>query len=406
MIERVAYLSLHTSPLVQPGQGDAGGMNVYIHELAQTMAARGIEVDVFTRAAGSNVAPIVEVTDRYRVIHIAAGPRHEVPISQLTESVFDFAEAVIDWAKQHDRQYDLVHSHYWLSGWAGLMVKRILELPLANSFHTLGRVKDASRRDDEPPSALVRVAAEHEVIAGSDCVIGSTPFEAEDLLDHYGADPARLCVSPPGIDHDVFHPGSQRAARESLGLGGDGPLVLFVGRIQALKAPDIAVEAFAIVQEKLPDARLLVIGGASGPGGAEELDRLRSIVAAHGLAESVTLLQPQPHAHLADYYRAADVVILPSRSETFGLVAVEAQACGIPVVAANAGGLSYAVSDTHSGFLVEHGTADDYAAKLIEVLTDADLARRLSAGAVQFAEQFSWDATADRLLELYAGITS
>lgn len=406
MIRRVAYLTLHTSPLLQPGEGDAGGMNVYIHELAQTMAGRGIEVDVFTRAASPDVEPIVRVSDKYRVIHIPAGPMHPVPISGLTDSVFEFAEAVIGWAEANDRQYDLVHSHYWLSGWAGLMVKRILDLPLANSFHTLGRVKDATRRNDEPASALVRIAAEHEVIAGSDCVIGSTPYEAEDLLDHYEADPARLCVSPPGINHEVFCPGDSSEARRELGLSTEGPIVLFVGRIQALKAPDVAVAALALVREKVEDARLVIVGGASGPGGTAELARLHAMVDGLGLVEAVTFVEPQPHEDLAKFYRAADAVILPSRSESFGLVAVEAQACGTPVVAAHAGGLSFSVADDESGFLVSPGSAENYAARLVELLSDEELAERLSKGAVEYAKQFSWEATADRLLELYAGITS
>ncbi len=406
MIKQVAYLSLHTSPLLQPGQGDAGGMNVYIHELAQTMADRGIEVDVFTRATSADLEPIVQVTPNYRVIHIPAGPLHPVPIAGLTDCVFEFAEAVIDWSKANHRNYDLVHSHYWLSGWAGLMVKRILDLPLANSFHTLGRVKDATRRDDEPASAVVRIAAEHEVIAGSDCVIGSTPYEAEDLLDHYGADPARLCVSPPGIDHDTFRPGDRPRARAELGLGENGPLLLFVGRIQALKAPDVAVEAFALVREKLDDARLVIVGGASGPGGRAELARLHAMVDGLGLRDAVVFFEPQPHDDLVTFYRAADAVILPSRSETFGLVAVEAQACGVPVVAAQAGGLSYAVADDESGFLVNPGSPENFATRILEIFTDDELAERLSKGALDYADQFSWQATADRLLELYAGITS
>lgn len=406
MIKRVAYLSLHTSPLLQPGHGDAGGMNVYIHELAQTMANRGVEVDVFTRADAPDREPVVTVSNRYRVVHIPAGPRWQVPVASLTDVVFDFAEAVIEWAKENDRRYDLVHSHYWLSGWAGLMVKRILDIPLANSFHTLGRVKDLTRRTDQPASALVRIAAEHEVIVGSDCVIGSTPYEAEDLLDHYGADPARLCVSPPGINHTIFSPGDRTAARRAAGLPPEDPLVLFVGRLQALKGPEIAVEAFSIVKAKISNARLVIVGGPSGPRGEHDERALHALVETHGLTDAVSFLPPQPHDHLANFYRAAHAVVLPSSSETFGLVAAEAQACGVPVVAANAGGLSYAVADGVSGFLVDTRAADDYAARLIEILTDDQLARRLSHGALELAAQFSWEATADRLLELYAGITS
>jgi len=400
MISRVAYLSLHTSPLLQPGSGDAGGMNVYIDELAQTMAARGIHVDVFTRATSPLVPPVVDVNEFYRVIHIAAGPMIPLPVSQLTEHVFDYAESVIDWARATGCVYDLVHSHYWLSGWAGLLVKRVLGIPLANSFHTLGRVKDATRRPGEPTSSLVRIAAEHEVIAGSDCVIGSTPLEADDLLEHYGADPTRLCVSPPGVNHDVFSPGDQAAARLALAVD-DVPTVLFVGRIQALKGIDVATEAFEMVTEAIPPAQMLILGGPSGPNGEAEAEAIRASVA--GL--NVSFSDPQPHHSLTQYYRAADVLLFPSRSESFGLVAVEAQSCATPVVAARVGGLTHAVSDGESGYLIDGWNPGDYASKVIDVLSDEALGERLSAGAAKFSENFSWDSTADRLLELYAGIT-
>lgn len=403
MISRVAYLSLHTSPLVQPGAGDAGGMNVYIDELARTMADRGVDVDVFTRRTDAESPDVVDVVDGYRVVHIDAGPAVPLPVRQLTDVVFDFAERVVEWAQRRDIAYDVVHSHYWLSGWAGLMVKRLLDIPLANSFHTLGRVKDATRRSDEPPTGLVRIAAEHEVIAGSNCVIASTKYEAEDLLSHYGADPTRLCISPPGVNHDVFRPGDRAMARRSVGLPEDVPVVLFVGRIQALKGIDVAIEAFAEVHQKLPDALLVVVGGPSGPRGTEEASR---VVARVERAElPVRFVDPVPHEALAAFYQAADVVVFPSRSESFGLVAAEAQACGIPVVAARAGGLVHAVSDRTSGILVDGWDPTDYAAALLEVLTDPDVAQRLGDGAVEFARQFSWDATATRLLELYAGIT-
>jgi len=400
MISRVAYLSLHTSPLLRPGSGDAGGMNVYINELALTMAARGIYVDVFTRATSPLLPPVVEVNDFYHVIHVAAGPTTHLPIEQLSEHVFDYAESVIDWAQARNRSYDLVHSHYWLSGWAGLLVKRILGIPLANSFHTLGRVKDAMRRADEPTTSLVRIAAEHEVIVGSDCVIGSTPLEADDLLIHYGADPARLCVSPPGVNHDTFVSGDKSAARATLGVE-DVPTMLFVGRIQALKGVDIAVAAFRQVVAKVPNAQFLILGGPSGSTGEKEERSVRHTV--DGL--NVTFIPPQPHDELTRYYQSADVLLFPSRSESFGLVAVEAQSCATPVVAASVGGLAYAVSNGESGYLVDGWDPADYADKVTSILSDRDLSERLSVGAEKFSENFSWDKTADRLLELYVSIT-
>jgi D-inositol-3-phosphate glycosyltransferase len=402
VIERVAFLSIHTSPLAAPGAGDAGGMNVYVNELATTLASRGIQVDVFTR--GSRPGEVA-VGPGYRVIQLPAGPPGPPGPEALADTVGEFAEGVARWAVRHRAAYNVLHSHYWLSGWAGLLLHEVLRVPLAISFHTLGRVKDATRRPTDPPAGLLRIAAETEVIARAGCVITSTQAEATQLIEHYSANPERLCISPPGVDHGVFRPGPRPAAREGLGLPVAGSLVLFVGRIQPLKSPDVALAAFALVANELPDARLLVIGGPSGPQGAEELDFLRAGVATAGLEDRVLLWEPLPHPALAAAYRAADVVVVPSRSESFGLVAVEAQSCGVPVVASAVGGLAHIVADGESGLLVSGWDPADYAAALRRILTDAVFAERLAAGAVANAEQFSWPATADRLLELYTGIS-
>lgn len=402
MIGRVAYLSMHTSPLLQPGSGDAGGMNVYIDELARTMADRGVEVDVYTRRHHPALPESVMVDDRYRVVYVDAGPASDLPVSKLARFVRDFADGVMKKMADQGVSPEIIHSHYWLSGWAGLVVKRELGIALANSFHTLGRVKDLTRRHDEPPASLLRIAAEHEVIEGSDCVVASTPLEAEDLMDHYGADPTRLCTSPPGVDHAVFCPGEREAARRRLGLD-DGPILLFAGRIQPLKGVDVAVETMGLLRRTMPDVRMLVVGGPSGPGGTEELHRLRARVGELGLDESVEFRRPVPHRSLADLYRAVDVLVLPSRSESFGLVAAEAQACGLPVVASRVGGLVHVVADGESGILVDGWDPMDHASAVERVLTDVGFARRLSQGAFEWAERFSWEATANRFLELYDG---
>ncbi len=400
MISNVAFLSFHTCPLVPPGSGDAGGMNVYINELASMMVSRGVKVDVFTRRTGVEDLGIVEAPGGYRVVHVTAGPLEPLPKLAGALHLSTFAAAVADFGVS----YDLVHSHYWLSGWAGLILKRRLGIPLANSFHTLGRVKDATRRADEPPESLLRIAAEHDVLAGSDCVIASTPIEAEDLLAHYGADPTRLCISPPGVNHDIFTPGDQRARRAELDLPLDAPVVLFVGRVQPLKGIDVAIDAFARIQHQHPAARLVVVGGPSGAQGQSEIRLAQASVEEAGLAGSVDFREPVGHPTLAGYYQAADVLLVPSRSESFGLVAVEAQACGLPVVAANVGGLAYAVADGESGYLVDGWNPADYAAAVNTVLDDGELAMRLSKGGIEHADHFSWEATANRFFELYDGI--
>ena len=401
MIRRVSYLSMHTSPLLQPGAGDAGGMNVYVDELARTMVTRGVDVDVFTRRHAPDLPDAVDVLPGYRVHHVDAGPAAIIPVRRLARHVRAFADGVTERMRATGPP-DVIHTNYWLSGWAGLVVKRELGIPMANSFHTLARVKDMTRRDDEPPESLLRIATEHEVIDGADCLVASTPFEAADLMEHYGADPSRLCMSPPGVDHTVFAPGSRDEARMRLGLG-PGRLVLFVGRIQPLKGVDVALDAIGSLVAEFGDLRFRVIGGPSGRAGRAELESLVRRSHALGIRDRVEFLDPVPHRELADHYRAADALILPSRSETFGLVAAEAQSCGLPVVAARAGGLSHVVEHEESGLLVEGWDPDDYAEAIRRILSDRTLADRLSEGAVRFAERFSWEATANRFLELYEG---
>lgn len=400
MISRVAYLSMHTSPLLQPGTGDAGGMNVYIDGLARTMSGRGVAVDVYTRRTSPDQPTEVAVTPGYRVFHVDAGPPEPMAIRPMAIYVTEFAEAVIAHITAEGAIPDIIHSHYWLSGWAGLLVKRRLGVPLANSFHTLGRVKDLHKREDEPPESLLRIAAEAEVIDNSECVVASTPLEASDLLEHYGADPGRLCTSPPGVDHAVFCPGDTDAARARVGFG-EPPVLLYVGRIQPLKGVDVAIGAFKLIRERIPGASLVIVGGPSGPQGTEELARLREMASSIG---NVEFRDAVPHDDLADHYRAADLLLLPSRSESFGLVAAEAQSCALPVVAARTGGLGHVVCDGVSGLLVEGWDPADHAAAALKILCDPLLSKQLREGAVEWSERFSWQATANRFLELYAGV--
>lgn len=406
MIERVAFLSMHTSPLDLPGAGDAGGMNVYIDELAAGLADRGIAVTVYTRRTDPAAPAVVETPCGYRVVHVDAGPAGRLPIPDLTEWVEVFASRVTEailggWSAGPP---DVVHSHYWLSGWAGLIVKQATGLPLANSFHTLGRVKDATRRPGQPPESLRRIAAESEVIAQSDCVIASTEYESFELIDHYGADPSRLCVNPPGIDLALFSPGEVREARRRLGSA-DEPTILFVGRIQALKGLDIAVEALGLLRDRLPGMRMTVVGGPSGPSGEAEQRMIRERVRRLDLEAAVTWWGVQPHRRLPVFYRAADVLVVPSRSESFGLVAAEAQATGLPVVAANVGGLRYVVEDGVSGLLVDGWDPADYGKALLRILESPMLREHLAGGARRSARRYGWEAATNRLLQLYGGIT-
>jgi len=409
VISTVAYVAMHSSPLLQPGIGDAGGMNVYLDRLSRTMVSRGVDVTVFTRRVDRDLPLVTEVTPGYRVVHIEAGPVARLPIAQMLGVAGDFADGVLGWIAKRARVYDLVHSHYWLSGRTGLRLKETLGIPLANSFHTLGKVKDTTRHPDEDESSLERLATERKVITSSDCVIASTPFEFDDLLEHYRAAPERLCVSAPGVDHDVFHRGDKHEARMRLGMG-DGQIVLFVGRIQPHKGTRVAVESFADLLDSRSDSDtnvdLHIVGGTSGALGTKELDDCRLLIEQRQIEDRVQFFAPRPHATLADHYRAADVVVVPSRSESFGLVAAEAQACGTPVVASNIGGLRYVVNASESGLLVDNQDTKAFATAIAAILDHPSFAERLSDGAVAFSQRFSWEATATRLLELYEGITA
>ena len=405
MIRRVAFLSMHTSPLDLPGSGDAGGMNVYIDELAASLVARGVDVTVFTRRTDPGQADVLTTSSGYRVAHVSAGPARRIPISGLGAWVGEFAERVTAAiADRRSGDTDLVHSHYWLSGWAGLAVKQSVGLPLVNSFHTLGRVKDATRRPGQPPEPLFRIAAETEVIALSDCVIASTEYEAVELIEQYAADPSRVCVNPPGVDLDQFRPGDRMEACREIGIG-PFPTVLFVGRIQALKGLDVAVEALCTVRDRIPVARMVVVGGPSGPSGEHEHRSIRESVDRLGLRDAVTWWGVQPHGRLPIFYRAADVLVVPSRSESFGLVAAEAQASGLPVVAANVGGLRYVVRDGTSGLLVDGWDPADYGKALLRILESPAERADLAAGALEAGRRFGWDRATERLLELYRGVT-
>lgn len=401
---RVAVLSVHTSPLDQPGTGDSGGMNVYIREVAARLAARGLAVDVLTRRRARDVPDVVPLSEGVRVVHVPAGPHAPVPKAELVRYLPEFFGGVVRHART-DGGYDIVHSHYWLSGWVGRSAKRSLGVPLVASFHTLGKVKNYSLARGETAESAARLAGEEGVIAEADRVLAVTPVEASQLVGLYRADPDQVRIVPPGVDHSIFAPRSRAEARERLHLAGLR-LALYVGRLQPHKGPDVAVRTLAEAVVRDPDAAgdlvLAIVGGPSGSTHGAEVARLLELAGALGVSERVMLFPPQPQALLADFYAAADVVLVPSRSESFGLVALEAQAVGTPVVAAAVGGLRYVIEDGATGFLVEGHDPADHAGRLLQVLRDPGLADRLGARATRQALRFTWDATATELAAVYA----
>lgn len=398
-LRRVAMLSVHTSPLDPPGGGDAGGMNVYIVETARRLAERGVAVEIFTRATSSEQRPETELAPGVLIRHITAGPFEGLAKDDLPAQLCAFTAGVQRTEAFHEPGwYDLVHSHYWLSGQVGWLLRERWGVPLVHSAHTLAKVKNTLLADGDAPEPRARVIGEEQVVAEADRLIASTPGEARELIGHYAADPRKVRTIAPGVDLATFAPGDRAVARQRLGLDGERPTLLFVGRIQPLKAPDVLLRAVARMRDEL-SVRVVIVGGPSGTGATT--DWLTRIVREQHLADTVRLVPPAPRDVVADYYRAANLTVVPSYNESFGLVALESQACGTPVVAAAVGGLPVAVADGRSGVLVDGHDPAQWAKVLADLLHNpADLAR-MSGYARKHAELFSWDGTTDALLDAY-----
>jgi D-inositol-3-phosphate glycosyltransferase len=403
---RVATLSVHTSPLDQPGGGDAGGMNVYVCEVAKRLAELGIEVEIFTRATSSDLPTVLELAPGVTVRHVTAGPYEGLDKNDLPAQLCAFTNGVLRAeAVQEPGYFDLVHSHYWLSGQVGWLAKERWGVPLVHSMHTMAKVKNALLAEGDAPEPTARAIGEAQVVEAADRLLASTEEEARQLVELYDADPERVVTVAPGVDLDVFRPDDAVAARRRLGFGPDAVVLLFVGRIQPLKAPDVLLRAAARLLAADPELRerlvVAIVGGPSGSGLAEP-EHLQKLAGALGIADVTRFDPPVPQPALADYYRAATVTVVPSYTESFGLVAVESQACGTPVVAAAVGGLRTAVADGRSGLLVDGHDPVDYAVAVDRLLRDADLHRRLSRGGVAHAATFGWSATAARVLDVYS----
>src|SRR5580692_874309 len=405
-MRRLAVLSLHTSPLAQPGTGDGGGMNVYVRELTSALARSDVACDVFTRAWSPDLPPVVEVEPGLRVLHVAAGPLDVLPKESLPAVVDEFTAGVLDRMAAApaagELPYTSVHANYWLSGLSGHVIKHELNLPLVCTFHTLDRVKaDTMPEEVEADMPHRRAEAEASIIDCSDAVLASCTVEADQIISLYGAEPGRIRIVPPGVDHAFFGPGHRPQARRALGLPLDGTLLLFVGRIQPLKCADAAIDTLAeLCHGGTTPYRLVIVGGPSGPHGEKALQGLFDLADAHGIRDRVHFVDPQPHELLSSYYRAADVCLVPSRSESFGLVALEAAACGTPVVANAVGGLTTLVDHGRTGFLVEGPTPERYAAA-VQRLDEPLVAERLSTASVLRARRYTWRAAAHALLELH-----
>ncbi|MFD1537473.1 D-inositol-3-phosphate glycosyltransferase [Nonomuraea guangzhouensis] len=405
-VNRVATISMHTSPLEQPGTGDAGGMNVYIVESAKRLAESGVEVEIFTRATSGDLPPVAELAPGVLVRHLTAGPYEELTRADMPAQLCAFLSGVLRTEAMYDPgRYDVIHSHYWLSGQVGWLAKERWGVPLVHTMHTMAKVKNLLLAADDQPEPQARVVGEQQVVEIADRLVANTGDEASELIELYGAPEERVAVVNPGVNLTLFQPASQGAARRRLGLPQNAHVLLFVGRIQPLKAPDVLLRAASrmLIDDPSLRGRLVVacVGGPSGNGLARP-SLLVELAAELGISDVVRLVPPAPQHELADWYRAADVTVVPSYSESFGLVALESQACGTPVAAAAVGGLRTAVRDGVSGVLVDGHDSHEWARALRRFVTAPAWRDGLSAGARAHAAAFGWQATSSHLMEVYA----
>jgi D-inositol-3-phosphate glycosyltransferase len=412
--QRVAVISVHTSPGEQPGAGDAGGMNVYILSVARRLAEQGIAVDVFTRSGSTDVPDVEPLAPGSRLIRVPAGPRGPVDKAELPRLLPSFLGGVLAHAAGDNHHgahspYDVVHSHYWLSGWVGTHAKAIWGAPHVASFHTLGKVKNSAMPVGHRAEPPVRLNGEQRVVRRADRILAPTTTEARHLVELYGANPGQIRVVAPGVDGRIFAPMPKEAARARLGLA-DRKLLLFVGRLQPHKGPDVAIRAFAEAVRREPDITqplvLWLVGGPSGQGASGEAARLEALAFSLDVEDRISILGPQPHARLATYYSAAEALLVPSRSESFGLTALEAQACGTPVIAAASTGLRHVVKDGETGFLVEGWDPRLYAERITLLLHDPQLARRMTEAGARHAGRFSWDSTVHGVRGVYGELVN
>ncbi len=405
---RIATLMVHTSPLDQAGTGDAGGMNIYVCEAAQNMAAMGVEVDIFTRRTNTEVADIVEVSPGVRVIQLNVGPVSGVTKEQLPNLIpalaEEFKKALVA------THYDVIHSHYWISGKVAMPVAKELNIPLVHTMHTMARVKNLNLAEGEMPEPMIRVQGETQVVAAADSLIANTDAEAASLVSLYEACPDNVSVVSPGVNLKVFTAGAGKvAAREYVGLPKDAHIITFVGRIQPHKGPEVLIRAVAEMVQHSPHLRpklvTNIIGGASGAN-QSEVERLKELTSWLGIDDVVRFAPPVARQDLPQWYRAADLVCVPSYSESFGLVALEAQACGTPVVATAVGGLRTAVADGISGVLVDGHNPRAWSSVLARLIQEPQRRVLLSMGAVEHASHFGWDATSRGTLDIYDRVLS
>lgn len=405
---RIAMLSVHSSPLAHLGGKEAGGMNVYVRELARQLGVSGMHVDIFTRCQDRTMPTMSSLAAGVRVIHLPTGPAAPYDKNWVLTYLPEFVSRLRCFADGEDLVYDLIHSHYWLSGEAGLRLRQSWGVPLVHMFHTLGVMKNQVARSSEETETMQRIAIERRLLHAADAIVAATPLDRAQMVWHYGAEAEHIRVIPCGVDLQRFRPQPATTARQRLGIPQEQMVLLCVGRMEPLKGMDCLIRALALLQRRQPawnnQLRVLLIGGA--PEERPELwnseqRRLAALRDELGVTSAVQFMGAQPQTVLPDYYAAADVVVVPSHYESFGLVALEALACAAPVVASNVGGLASTIEDGRSGLLVPPDNPQALADRLACLLTDADLRTRLQQGAYQRAVSYGWENIARRVSLLY-----
>jgi D-inositol-3-phosphate glycosyltransferase len=403
--KRIAVLSVHTSPLDQPGTGDAGGLNVYVVETAKRLAEAGTQVDIFTRRTASTPANQVELFPGVNVKHITAGPFEGLDKNSLPSQLCALTAGVLrEEAFKPEGWYDLIHSHYWLSGQVGWVASERWNVPLVHTMHTMARVKNLTLAEGDTPEPVEREIGEQQVVTAANQLIANTQAEADDLINLYGANTSQVSVVHPGVDLNTFYPANQVQARSDFGIKPDAYVISFVGRVQPLKAPDLLLLAAAELLKQNPaladKLQIVICGGLSGSG-FDKPSKLIDLAKSLGLANITKFLTPVSRQNLAKVYQASNLVVVPSYSESFGLVAVEAQAAGVPVIAANVGGLKTVVAQNETGVLVDGHDPIVWAGEINKLLQDPKTRNAMSLKAAERAKQFSWDSTVDNLQAVY-----
>jgi D-inositol-3-phosphate glycosyltransferase len=405
-IKRVAMLSVHTCPLAMLGGKETGGMNVYVRDLSMEFSRRGIAVDVFTRSQNPHLPHVMhEIGPNGRVIHIPTGPEEPYDKNRVFDYLPEFVDGVKQFARSEGIHYDIIHSHYWLSGWAARELRAEWGVPVVQMFHTLGKMKNAVASSPAEMETARRIEVETEVVREADRLVAATLTEKDQLVRLYGADPHKISIVPPGVDISHFHPMPRRLAQQKIGLDSHDWMVLFVGRIEPLKGVDTLIRAMALLAYECPTwvnrLSLAIIGGDPNASENAEMERLKAMHAQLNLGDLVVFLGAKDQNTLQYYYNAAEAVVMPSHYESFGMVALEAMACGTPVIASDVGGLSHLVRDGETGFHVPSGNHLALASTLARLLQDDALRLRLGEQATYWAQNYSWAKIGDRVLDAY-----